>query len=173
MSLCERSIPGCRSFYRKSITMPGCPGKLAVFSMMAGLGILVWGGWTIVNDPNHVAAGSVIAAIGGAMSAYITKTFLDVHKLSLRQLNHYFKQPVLNAHILTAQRLTEQLDDKEAKRKALEGIIKRVADLVTAEQAQPVILDTQTRVSPSLREDSVGRRKKTVEMKRPETDHEG
>jgi ABC-type multidrug transport system fused ATPase/permease subunit len=92
---------------------------LAVLSMIAGLGILVWGGWTIVHDPNLVASGSVIAAIGGAMSAYITKTFLDVHKLSLRQLNHYFKQPVLNSHILTAQRLTDLLEDKDAKKKAL------------------------------------------------------
>ena len=45
----------------------------------------------------------MIAAIGGAISAYITKTFLDVHKVSLQQLNRYFAQPVINDHILMAQ----------------------------------------------------------------------
>jgi hypothetical protein len=31
--------------------------------------------------------------------------------LSLLQLNHYFKQPVINSHILTAQRIADKLED--------------------------------------------------------------
>jgi cytochrome c biogenesis protein CcdA len=74
----------------------------AIIAMVSGLGFLVWGGYEIIREHvkwEHVAAGNAISAIGGAVSAFITKTFLDVHRLSLIQLNHYFRQPVLNAHI--------------------------------------------------------------------------
>lgn len=56
--------------------------------MFAGLGFVVWGGVQIlvVKDWQHVAAGSAISAIGGAVSAYITKTLLDVHRLSLNAI---------------------------------------------------------------------------------------
>jgi len=108
---------------------------LAVASMGAGLGFIIWGGHQILisGDWVNVAAGGTIAAIGGSISAYITKTFLDVHRLSLIQLNHYFRQPVLNAHILTAQRLAEELKDEAAKRGAYENIIKKVSDLIISD----------------------------------------
>jgi len=55
----------------------------AVLSMLAGLFIMIWGGWNIVSGKaiDHVLSGSVISAIGGAVSAFITKTFLDVHRV--------------------------------------------------------------------------------------------
>ena len=71
----------------------------------------------------------MIAAIGGAISAYITKTFLDVHKVSLQQLNRYFAQPVINDHILMAQRLADALPNDSPKQKAYEGIIASVTAL--------------------------------------------
>jgi hypothetical protein len=64
-------------------------------------------------------------------------------RLSLLQLNHYFKQPVLNTHILTSQRLTDLLQDEKAKQKALEKIIATVCDLIHAEQAQAVVIESQ------------------------------
>jgi TRADD-N domain-containing protein len=113
----------------------------AIVAMVSGLGLVVWGGYEIIREQGvewkHVAAGTAISAIGGAVSAFITKTFLDVHRLSLIQLNHYFRQPVLNAHILTAQRLADELPKGPARQKAYESIIAKVSQLITA---QPVEL---------------------------------
>ena len=92
----------------------------AILSMSLGMGFIFWGGSFILTDPNanHVAAGAAISAIGGGISAYITKTFLDVHKLSLTQLNRYFTQPVINDHIVMAQRLAEDVKDDEVRKKS-------------------------------------------------------
>jgi hypothetical protein len=104
----------------------------AIFSMVSGLAFVAWGGAHILMNPGweHVAAGTGISAIGGSIGAFITKTFLDVHRLSLSQLNHYFQQPVLNSYILTAQRVVECIDEKTAKRKAYESILASVLTLV-------------------------------------------
>ncbi len=104
----------------------------AILAMFSGLGFVIWGGTVVFTsgDWQKVAAGSAISAIGGAVSAYITKTFLDVHRLSLLQLNRYFRQPVLNAYVLTAQRLAEHLDEPEARRAAYKDIISRVIGLI-------------------------------------------
>lgn len=104
----------------------------ALLAMFAGLGFVIWGGTVVftTGDWQKVAAGSAISAIGGAVSAYITKTFLDVHRLSLFQLNRYFRQPVLNAYVLTAQRLADQVDEPAARRAAYRDIIGRVVGLI-------------------------------------------
>ena len=104
----------------------------AIVAMFLGMGFVFWGGAFVLSEDgaNHVVAGSAISAIGGGISAYITKTFLDVHKLSLTQLNRYFQQPVINDHILMAQRLTEEVDDKEFKKKNYEKIIDSVTALI-------------------------------------------
>jgi len=110
----------------------------AIIAMVSGLGLVVWGGSHIILQANweHVAAGTAISAIGGAVSAFITKTFLDVHRLSLIQLNHYFRQPVLNAHILTAQRLADELPEGPVRQKAYESIIAKVIQLITAQAVE-------------------------------------
>lgn len=107
----------------------------AIFSMLAGLGLVVLGGVHIfTNDGwDHVAAATAISTLGGATGAFIAKTFLDVHRVSLSQLNHYFHQPVLNTHILTAQRLADQLEDKSARQRAYERIITNVVSLIREE----------------------------------------
>ena len=106
----------------------------ALVAMIAGLGLVVWGGSHIIAGGGweHVAAGSIISITGGAVSAFITKTFLDVHRMSLLQLNHYFRQPVLNTNILTAQRLADQLPEAD-KQKAYAEIIGKIAALISAE----------------------------------------
>lgn len=104
----------------------------AIISMIAGLGFVVLGGVYMLTNPGweHAAVATAIAGIGGSVGAYITKTFLDVHRLSLSQLNHYFRQPVLNAHILTAQRIADQITDNTVKQKAYEQILTKVAALI-------------------------------------------
>lgn len=104
----------------------------AVFAMAGGLAFVVWGGTHLLISPGweHVAGATAIAGIGGATGAFIAKTFLDVHRLSLSQLNHYFRQPVVNAHVLTGQRLADQLTDPVARQRGYELLLRRVADLI-------------------------------------------
>lgn len=107
---------------------------LAVVSMGVGLSFIFWaalrtlssGSTAGKNFSSHV----FVSAVGAAISAFITKTFLDVHKLSLSQLNKYFRQPVLNAHILTAQRLADQLGDVKARESAYTLILERLVLLI-------------------------------------------
>jgi hypothetical protein len=116
----------------------------AIFAMVAGLSFVIWGGTVVFSagDWQKVAAGSAISAIGGAVSAFITKTFLDVHRLSLLQLNRYFRQPVLSSHVLTAQRLADQLDDPTAKSAAYGSIISHVVALIREDADSRVPLET-------------------------------
>ncbi|CAV19068.1 Hypothetical protein; putative membrane protein [Vibrio atlanticus] len=104
----------------------------AILSMIGGLIFVFWGGSFILSSEgaDYVVAGASISAIGGGISAYITKTFLDVHKLSLTQLNRYFKQPVINEHILMAQRLTNDVDDPSFKRESYEKLIVSINQLI-------------------------------------------
>lgn len=104
----------------------------AVFAMAGGLGFVVWGGTHLLTSSGweHVAGATAIAGIGGSTGAFIAKTFLDVHRLSLSQLNHYFRQPVVNAHVLTGQRLADQLTDSVARQRGYELLLQRVADLI-------------------------------------------
>jgi hypothetical protein len=105
---------------------------IALIAMFFGFGFVFWGGQHVLTQTNwdHLAAGSAIAAIGGGISAFITKTFLGVHKLSLQQLNRYFDQPVINDHILMAQRLADNLPDSTSRQKAYEAIILSVTALI-------------------------------------------
>lgn len=119
-------------YQTETLARAGRSFLFAIIAMVVGLVFVGIGGTHILADPTwqHVAAGTSISAIGGATGAYITKTFLDIHRLSLSQLNYYFRQPVVNAHVLTAQRLADQLDDDLAKRAAYEQILGNVVDLI-------------------------------------------
>jgi len=104
----------------------------ATFAMSFGFGFVLWGGSVLLtaNETIALAAGGVISTVGGAVSAFITKTFLDVHRLSLTQLNRYFRQPVINDHILMAQRLADESNDPDTRKKAYETIINSIAGLI-------------------------------------------
>ncbi|GEM_PF-5033426 len=53
----------------------------------------------------------------------VVSTFLRVHRLSLQQLNRYFNQPVINNHILMAQRLADACGENSVQERAYERII--------------------------------------------------
>lgn len=108
----------------------------AIIAMFAGFGFVFWGGAVLLKAEQAIvlAAGGLLAGVGGAVSGYITKTFLDVHKLSLSQLNHYFQQPVINDHILMAQRLADESGDPETRRKAYEQTIASVNALIDSKR---------------------------------------
>ncbi len=109
----------------------------AIVAMVAGFAFVVWGGTVLLtaSEPIALAAGGLLSSVGGAVSGFIAKTFLDVHRLSLTQLNRYFQQPVINDHILMAQRLAEDAADEETRRKAYGSIIASVTGLIDARGA--------------------------------------
>jgi len=104
----------------------------AILAMISGLAFVFWGGTVMLSggETTQLAAGGSIAAIGGAASGFIAKTFLDVHRLSIGQLNRYFQQPVINDHILMAQRLADDIGDADARKNAYETVIVSIAGLI-------------------------------------------
>jgi len=58
---------------------------VALVAMFFGFGFVVWGGTYVLAELkwDNIAAGALIASIGGSISAFLAKTFLDVHRLSL------------------------------------------------------------------------------------------
>jgi hypothetical protein len=138
----------------------------AIGAMMVGFGVLAVGACLIIFHPNQegVLSGGSLAAIGGALSAFITKTLLDVHKLSLIQLNHYFKQPVLNSHVLTCVRLIKAIPAGPSQEGLYKTVIQEIVELLAAEQAQSVILeDTTSRLWPRARRKAKGKELKGKE----------
>ena len=79
---------------------------------------------------SNSVAGAAIGGFGGALSAFITKTFLDIHKTSLDQLNHYFRQPVIRTSVIEAQELAELVGDKKLRQGAYLKIIGNVIRLI-------------------------------------------
>lgn len=110
----------------------------AIIAMFAGFGFVIWGGSVLLTAKETIVlvAGGLLATVGGAISGFISKTFLDVHKLSLTQLNTYFQQPVINDHILMAQRLADDVDDLETRKKAYETIIVSISGLIDVKSGQ-------------------------------------
>lgn len=107
----------------------------AILASLAGLGFIFYGVTQLIGSGwESVAKGSAVSAIGGAVGAYIAKTFLDVHRLSLLQLNRYSHQPVLNSNILAAQRLADKLGDEKLRQRSYQEIIDRIAQLIAEEQ---------------------------------------
>ncbi len=112
----------------------------AILAMFVGLAFVALGAWHVLKQgvqPTDVAAGSAVSVVGGAIGAYITKTFLEVHKISLAQLNRYFQQPVINETILTAQRLSDLLPDPQHRSKAYQHLIQKVVALIGSEGTLP------------------------------------
>jgi hypothetical protein len=85
-------------------------GQLAT---AAGLIMLLIGVFAAISHggtTTKVTAG-VLTGIGGALSGYISKTYLTIYKETLAQLNRYFEQPLVASYVLTAERLAATLPD--------------------------------------------------------------
>jgi hypothetical protein len=138
----------------------------AVVAMIAGIALLCCGAAVLflaaadkTFTPHHIISGSIISTVGGAMSAYITKTFLDVHRTSLLELNHYFKQPVINSHILSAQRLADLVTDGKVREEMYRDLIEQVIALIAADEANSG--DLSIRAMPRVSQSNKQRRRRT------------
>ncbi len=100
-------------------------------AMAAGLAVLI-GGAVIAISVNDVAtkvATASLTAIGGALSGYIAKTFLDSYKGAMRQLNFYFQQPLITSYLLAVQRLVNELTE-DKRDAALAETIARINEML-------------------------------------------
>ncbi|WP_405925189.1 hypothetical protein [Streptomyces sp. NBC_00035] len=81
--------------------------RSAQFAMWAGVAMLV--ACLYVGLRTNPADVKIFAAamgtVGGAMTGYLSKTYLAVYRETLSQLNRYFDQPVTNGYFLAAERL--------------------------------------------------------------------
>ncbi|MCC3779862.1 hypothetical protein [Streptomyces sp. UNOB3_S3] len=68
-----------------------------------------------------------LAAVGTALSGYLSRTYLHMYGQTLGQLNRYFDQPVLTGYYLTAERLATQLPDS-SEEEMLKRVINQVLD---------------------------------------------
>ena len=106
----------------------------AIIAMAVGLGFLGAGMYYLFEKAETIsdfAGGSIISVLGASFSAYITKTFLEVHKYSLGQLNRYCQQPLISEMILTAQRIGDRVEDKDGKDDAHLAIINTLLGIVS------------------------------------------
>jgi hypothetical protein len=68
-----------------------------------------------------------VAAVGAALSGFLSRTYIHMYGQTLGQLNRYFDQPVLTNYYLTAERLAQDLSDNpEGEMRRL--IIQQVLD---------------------------------------------
>jgi hypothetical protein len=97
-------------------------------AMAAGLIVLVGGAIVAISAPElatKVATAS-LTAIGGALSGFIARTFLQTYSSAVRQVNFYFQQPLITSYLLTAQRLISELSNDKERDAALDEVIKRI-----------------------------------------------
>jgi hypothetical protein len=102
---------------------------VALVAMSVGLTTLAVGVWITYTAPATSARYAIAAltAVGLALEAYISKTFITVQDRATEQLSYYFQKPLLESYILTAERLAKSLGE-EHRETAIRQIIDRMLD---------------------------------------------
>ncbi len=111
----------------------------AITSMIIGLIVVIIGAVIILvnkNSTQNTIAGASISTLGGVLSGYITKTFMDVHRLSISQLNKYFEQPVKKDHILTIRDIIKEIKTVEDREEAYLKVIESIMNLIDKKDNQ-------------------------------------
>jgi len=110
-----------------------------IIAMAVALAILLCGAYHIFSSTtwDHAAAPSVITAIGGGISAFIAKTFLGLHRLSLEQLKHSSEDSRVAQHIFMARMLADHLPDDQARQNIYGEIISHLLSLSRRNASTP------------------------------------
>jgi hypothetical protein len=98
----------------------------SLLAMLGGLTVLALGATAALQaeDTRNKVLAAAVTAIAGGLSSYITKTFMTAHQESLRQLEFYFRQPLVTSYFLTAERIAEKFLESSGQRgKAYEALI--------------------------------------------------
>jgi hypothetical protein len=113
-------------------------------AMIIGLAIVSYAVYNTITATDTIdkVLATVVAAIGGTMSSYVTRTFMRAHDQALKQLDHHFRQPVVTGYFLTAERLAQALKEPEGQLRIYELIIDHtlkaaLAELNSAKKKRP------------------------------------
>jgi hypothetical protein len=118
------------------------------FAITIGFLILLAGAAVAIRTPDSTSKIVVgaLASLGSVLSGYIGQTFLKAQAQAMRQLNYYFRQPLVASYLLSAERIALKLGDVDSTKKALLDVIKNV--LIAAnrsEELDSTSSDTQRR----------------------------
>ena len=80
--------------------------------------------------------------IGGALSGFLSRTYIRVYERALQQLNQYFNQPLLNSYLLSAERIIGEMS-VEARDCAYEAVLQR---LLESGPASPEVFERGSKV---------------------------
>lgn len=121
----ELSLAQARSSYRRSQV-----------AFLIGLALIVGAiaASFLADTTTKVAAGG-IGGLGGAFSGYLSATYLRVYERTLDQLNFYYRQPLINSYLLTAERLVRAMGT-ESHDKAYDQLVGQVLACATVPQTQ-------------------------------------
>ncbi|MFI7597457.1 hypothetical protein [Actinoplanes sp. NPDC049681] len=105
-----------------------------------GLGFLALiGGACVALAPTQVETKIAVAglsAVGSLMAGFISKTFLRSHQISIKQLNTFFREPLVNSYLLTAERLSQQLNGGAREDAQVQIITQAIASARRAEAGE-------------------------------------
>jgi len=103
----------------------------------AGFGLLAWVIWYLVSGRGSAQSTSQLIAVGGLgavgtlITGYVARTFLELHRMSLKQFDGFFWHPADMHRLLIAWRMAETLGDGEANigATAIRSIAEVIANL--------------------------------------------
>jgi hypothetical protein len=104
-------------------------------AMSFGFLILIVGAVTAIrtSDATSKIVVGALASLGSILSGYIGQTFLKAQDHAMKQLNYYFRQPLVTSYMLAAERLTLKLSGN-TRESVVKDLIKNI--LVTAGRAE-------------------------------------
>ena len=104
MDLNQRQIEGYHEIVTKQAKQSYRSAQFAMWSGVLMLATCLYVGLRF-NAAEIKAFAAAMGAVSGAMTGYLSKTYLAVYRETLSQLNRYFDQPVTNGYFLAAERL--------------------------------------------------------------------
>jgi hypothetical protein len=116
----------------------------------ASLAVLLVGATFVlaIDDAGGQAAAAALAAVGAALSSYLSVTFLGTFRATAKQMSYYYGQPLVHCYLLHAEWLAERFEGDADPAVRLE-IHRRLinATLRAADRAQDHLLDLQLAAS--------------------------
>lgn len=108
--------------------------KRAMWAGFTWLLLCSIGGATVAVTTGEKIILVSLAAIGGGLAAFLSRTYIRVYERSLEQLNQYFSQPLLNSYYLTAERLISEMSPGErdrARNKLLDQLLQGSGSIIS------------------------------------------
>jgi len=109
--------------------------------------LLVGAGITIAASETATQVGiAALTGVGTVLSGYVGRTYLRVYEHAQQQLNFYFREPLVTSYLLTAERLTQELQG-ERRDSAYSDMVSQIVGGVGGELGPLVGDDSKVRRS--------------------------